>query len=252
MLLVGHTGVGKTALIESVLLGLDISISSFTINFSAGTTAPNTQEIIESNFERRTKNKYRPKNAKKTAICFIDDLNMPRRDTFGSQPPLELIRQWIDYTSWYDRVKLSLNYIFDLQFLCAMGKPGGGRAVISRRLQSKFHIINFTIPADSQIKRIYEAIAAYKFQVFEEEIKGLAEPLALATINLFTIPRRALAIPINWKSAIGCWRLAVHFDSKPPSARGLSAPKTGLSIASSEAEYYRQMQRSIPGIQAAH
>ena len=145
VLLVGHTGVGKTALIESVLLGLDLSISSFTINFSAGTTAPNTQEIIEANFERRTKNKYRPKNAKKTAICFIDDLNMPRRDTFGSQPPLELIRQWIDYTSWYDRVKLSLNYIFDLQFLCAMGKPGGGRAVISRRLQSKFHIINFTI-----------------------------------------------------------------------------------------------------------
>jgi len=29
-----------------------------------------------------------------------------------------------------------------------MGKPGGGRAEISMRLTSKFHILNFTIPTD--------------------------------------------------------------------------------------------------------
>lgn len=28
----------------------------------------------------------------KKAVIFIDDLNMPKKDTFGSQPPLELIR----------------------------------------------------------------------------------------------------------------------------------------------------------------
>lgn len=67
-----------------------------------------------------------------------------------------------------------------------MGKPGGGRAVISTRLQSKFHVINYTIPIESQIKRIFETIAIYKFsQNFDEEIKNLSEPLAVATINLF-------------------------------------------------------------------
>jgi dynein heavy chain, axonemal len=39
----------------------------------------------------------------KNAVFFIDDLNMPRKDTFGSQPPLELIRQWMDYGGWFDR-----------------------------------------------------------------------------------------------------------------------------------------------------
>jgi dynein heavy chain len=40
-----------------------------------------------------------------------------------------------------------------------MGKPGGGRAEISKRLQSKFHIINYTIPTEANMKRIYETIA---------------------------------------------------------------------------------------------
>ena len=41
----------------------------------------------------------------KQMITFMDDLNMPAKDTFGSQPPLELIRQWVDYGFWYDRLK---------------------------------------------------------------------------------------------------------------------------------------------------
>jgi len=68
-----------------------------------------------------------------------------------------------------------------------MGKPGGGRAEISTRILSKFHIINYTIPSESNMKRIFETIGAFKFQVFDEEVKNLAEPLAVATINVFNI-----------------------------------------------------------------
>jgi len=184
---VGHSGVGKTVLIDGILMTLDSLIHYFSISFSAGTTSEITQEIIETNFERRAKNKYRPKNAKIKAICFIDDLNMPKKDTFGSHPPLELIRQWIDYGFWYDRAKILPNQICDLQILSAMGKPGGGRSEISKRLMSKFHIVNYTIPTEAQMKKIFETIAAFKFQIFDEEIKNLSEPLALATINLFNI-----------------------------------------------------------------
>ena len=37
------------------------------------------------------------------------------------------------------------------------------------------------------MKKIFETIAAFKFQIFDEEIKNLSDPLALATINLFNI-----------------------------------------------------------------
>lgn len=111
VLLVGHSGVGKTVLIDSILNTMDQNVAYFTINFSAGTTSNGTQDIIENNFERKAKNKYKPKNAKIKSVCFIDDLNMPRKDTFGSQPPLELMRQWIDYEFWYNRLKIEKNYI---------------------------------------------------------------------------------------------------------------------------------------------
>jgi len=112
---------------------------------------------------------------------------MPRKDTFGSQPPLELLRQWIDYGFWYSQEKIEQNQICNFQLVSAMGKPGGGRAEISRRLQSKFHILNYTMPTEAQMKRIFETIANQKFQTFYEDVKNLCEPLALATIQLFNI-----------------------------------------------------------------
>lgn len=39
-----------------------------------------------------------------------------------------------------------------------MGKPGGGRAHITPRLVSKFHLINFTNPNEKAMKKIYDTI----------------------------------------------------------------------------------------------
>lgn len=46
--------------------------------------------MIESRLIKRSKNKMVPDGKK--MVLFIDDLNMPRKDQFGTQPALELLR----------------------------------------------------------------------------------------------------------------------------------------------------------------
>uniref|UniRef100_A0A8I3PUB4 Dynein axonemal heavy chain 2 n=1 Tax=Canis lupus familiaris TaxID=9615 RepID=A0A8I3PUB4_CANLF len=196
ILLVGPVGTGKTSIAQSVLQSLpSIQWSVLTVNMSAQTTSNNVQSIIESRVEKRTKGVYVPFGGK-SMITFMDDLNMPAKDTFGSQPPLELIRLWIDYGFWYDRSKQTIKYIRDMFLMAAMGPPGGGRTVISPRLQSRFNIINMTFPTESQIIQIFGTMINQKLQDFEEEVKPIGNVVTEATLDVYnTVVQRFLPTP---------------------------------------------------------
>lgn len=74
---------------------------------------------------------------------------MPKLDEYGSQPPLELLRQLVEYGGWYNRKELNIFVkIHKTSLLCAMGPPGGGRNPISGRLTSKFQIMNLQMPQE--------------------------------------------------------------------------------------------------------
>ncbi|KAK2860339.1 hypothetical protein Q7C36_004505 [Tachysurus vachellii] len=196
VLLTGPVGTGKTSVAQSVLQGLDSSKwAMLTINMSSQTSSNNVQAIIESRVEKRTKGVYIPIGGKKL-VAFLDDLNMPAVDTFGSQPPLELLRLWIDYGFWYDRQKQTQTCIKGMFLLSSMGPPGGGRTHISGRLQSRFNLINMTFPAESQITRIYGTMINQKLQEFEEEVKPIGNVLTQATLELYyAITARFLPTP---------------------------------------------------------
>ncbi|KAF0304890.1 Dynein heavy chain 2, axonemal [Amphibalanus amphitrite] len=184
-MLVGPVGTGKSSLASSVLAQMDVNkYTVLPVNMSAQTTSNNVQAIIESRMEKRTKNVYVPQGGKRLVV-FLDDLNMPAKDTYGSQPPLELLRQWMQYGFWYDRTKQSSLYMQDVLLVGAMGPPGGGRSFISQRLQSKFNLVNMTFPQESQIKRIFGTLITQKLANFSEDVKPLGELVTTASIEMY-------------------------------------------------------------------
>lgn len=62
------------------------------------------QRNLESSVEKRTKDIYGPPVGKKL-IVFIDDLNMPQVDDYGTQQPIALLKLLFERGGFYDRGK---------------------------------------------------------------------------------------------------------------------------------------------------
>nr|CAD7395754.1 unnamed protein product [Timema poppensis] len=184
-LLVGPVGTGKTSTAQAVLESLDESkYSLLMINMSAQTTSNNVQDIVESRVEKRTKGVYVPPGGK-TMITFMDDFNMPAKEVYGAQPPLELIRQWMDYGFWYDRQKQTKTFVKEMLLMGSMGPPGGGRNQITGRLLSRFNVINMTFPSEAQIVRIFNTMLSQQLQDFDEEVKIISKTITDATVSMY-------------------------------------------------------------------
>jgi hypothetical protein len=100
-LFVGPTGTGKSVYILKHLTALDSAIfaPSIIIGFSARTGANMTQHMVDAKLDRRRKGVYGPA-ASKRVVVFVDDMNMPQPETYGAQPPIEILRQYMDHEGW--------------------------------------------------------------------------------------------------------------------------------------------------------
>ncbi|CAH1982445.1 unnamed protein product [Acanthoscelides obtectus] len=196
VLCVGPTGTGKTlTVIAKLSKNMHKKFICDFMSFSARTTANQTQDLIDSKLDRRRKGVFGPPVLKRQ-VFFIDDFNMPALEVYGAQPPIELIRQWMDFGGWYDRKNIGdFRNIIDVNFVGSMGPPGGGRNPVTARLLRHFHYLTFLEMEDDSKRKIFGTILSFWLSR-APDCAGYYENILSSTLDVYsTILHELLPTP---------------------------------------------------------
>ena len=106
VMIAGPAGSGKTLIVQDFLdrseatTQRDSNRLTATINCNYHTDSASLQSHLESCIDKRSGKMYGPPSGKHL-LYFIDDLNMPFQEKFGTQTPIALLRQFMDYGGWW-------------------------------------------------------------------------------------------------------------------------------------------------------
>jgi dynein heavy chain, axonemal len=184
VMLVGSSGTGKSLLVNRCLSSLsdvDESYKSANIVMNFYTDSAGLQHQLEQHIDKRSGKTYGPPAGK--LIYFVDDINFPQVEVYGSQTSLALLRQHIDHKSWFDRADLSLKKtVQNCQYIACMNHKQGSFQ-IDLRLQRHFATFSCQLSSDADLITIFSGILQNSIHVhgFESKIAGLAD----ATVHLF-------------------------------------------------------------------
>ncbi|KAL1403957.1 hypothetical protein pipiens_005505 [Culex pipiens pipiens] len=175
VMLIGGAGSGKSVIVADKLNNLSYNYAVTNVPFNFYTTSEMLQRVLEKPLEKKAGRNFGPPG-NKTMVYFVDDMNMPEVDTYGTVQPHTLIRQFMDYRHWYDRTKLTLKDIHNCQFVSCMN-PTAGSFTIDPRLQRHFCVFAVSFPSGDPLYHIYYSILS----------QHLANPL-----NKFSLPTQKI------------------------------------------------------------
>lgn len=139
----------------------------------------------------------------KKFVLFVDDVNMPATEMYGAQPPIELLRQFIDYKGVYDRKAFNWKDVDNTILICACAPPGGGRSPLTVRFTRHFNLYAVPNSSDETLGWIFSTIfkSFLKGNFFKTEITDLGENSSIvnATLQMYGEIQKAL-LPTPEKS----------------------------------------------------
>lgn len=143
-LMYGETGTGKSIYVKDLLTNkLDENeYLPNLITFAPRTTAAQTQELVLLKLQKRRGgviSQFGPAIGKR-CVVFVDEVNAPAKEQYGAQPPIELLRQFLDHGIWFDLKRPDPIGVLDTMFVCAMAPPGGSRQEVYRRFLRHFNL----------------------------------------------------------------------------------------------------------------
>lgn len=108
------------------------------------------------------------------------------KEKYGAQPPIELLRQWIDQGNWYDKKDTSRIELIDVVLIAAMGPPGGGRNDITGRFTRHMNIFAMDSFSDDTMMKIFTTITDWHFsRGFEASFPRNGRLIVQATMDIY-------------------------------------------------------------------
>lgn len=185
VMLVGYGGCGKSQLVLGLLSSQNPERRVHTtVNFNFYTNAKACQAALEAPLEKKTGTTFGPPGSA-DMVFFLDDMNLPEVDTYNTQSAISLLRQYLDYGHWYDRVKLMTRTVINCQYVAAMN-PTAGSFLIDPRLQRHFVTFAIGFPGPTSLHTIYNTFLNGHLMKFKPDIQALAGGLVNAALGLHT------------------------------------------------------------------
>ena len=155
----GAAGIGKSMIIQRLLANMQKSQSLVPVQltFSAYTSSLASQLSIEENLQKKRRDLYGAQVGQKIVI-FIDDVNMPALDKYGTAPPIELLRLLVDKHGFYDREKLYWKSLEDTTIICSAVGQEGGRNALCPRFTRKFNIVCLSQPNKNTLQLVFQTL----------------------------------------------------------------------------------------------
>lgn len=170
---VGNAGTGKTGIIQNYLQSLDKDadgIIAKNINMSFYTTSYTLQQELEAYIDKRSGSYFGPPMGKKM-VFFIDDMNLPEIETYGTQNSIAFLTQQMQHGSVFDREDLGFRKeLVDIQYVAAMN-PTAGSFEICERCQRHFATFAIAMPSTTDLTTIFVSLFGSHLSHFQTNMQ---------------------------------------------------------------------------------
>ena len=152
--------------------------------FSANTKSIVVQSEIENKLDKKSRDTlWGPRGC--PIVLFVDDVNMPKVEEYGAQPPIELLRQLIDFRGFFNRQTQLWTNVEGVTTLLSAAPPGGGRSPLTPRFMRHFNVLSMPEASSATMKSIFGGILDGFLDIFPTEIRGLGSSAVNATIDVY-------------------------------------------------------------------
>jgi dynein heavy chain len=179
----GNAGTGKTVCMQKNIKALDEDEYVYAMmNLNSKTDSMTLQAIMERVLEKKAGITFGPPG-NKHIVYYIDDLNMPFVDKYGTQEPIAFLRCFVDYELMYEREKLGPRKVKNCEIVASLN-PTAGSFIVDGRFQRQFATFSCQLPRAESLGTIYGSIFDNHLQDFDPEIAEAGKAVVIAAGEL--------------------------------------------------------------------